>query len=35
MGNELDLLVAGRCVLKKADQNPDLKQDYSSAFELD
>jgi carbamoyltransferase len=35
MGNELDLLVVGRCVLKKAEQNPDLKQDYSSAFELD
>jgi len=35
MGNELDLLVVGRCVLKKAEQNPALKQDYSSAFELD
>jgi carbamoyltransferase len=35
MGNELDLLIVGRCVLKKAEQNPDLKQDYSSAFELD
>jgi len=35
MGNELDLLVAGRCVLRKAEQNPALKQDYSSAFELD
>jgi carbamoyltransferase len=35
MGNELDLLVVGRCVMKKAEQNPDLKQDYSSAFELD
>jgi len=35
MGNELDLLVVGNCVLRKADQNPALKQDYSSAFELD
>ena len=35
MGNELDLLVVGRCVLKKTGQNPDLRQDYSSAFELD
>jgi carbamoyltransferase len=35
MGNELDVLVVGRCVLKKAEQNPALKQDYSSAFELD
>ncbi len=35
MGNELDLLVVGRCVMKKTEQNPDLKQDYSSAFELD
>jgi carbamoyltransferase len=35
MGNELDLLVIGNCVLRKADQDPGLKQDYSSAFELD
>jgi carbamoyltransferase len=35
MGNELDLLAVGRCVMKKAEQNPALKQDYSSAFELD
>src|ERR1700758_5172920 len=35
MGNELDLLVVGRCVLKKGEQDPALKQDYSSAFELD
>jgi hypothetical protein len=35
MGNELNLLVVGRCVLKKAEQNPALRQDYSSAFELD
>jgi carbamoyltransferase len=35
MGSELDLLVAGHCVLRKADQDASLKQDYSSAFELD
>jgi carbamoyltransferase len=35
MGNELDLLVIGNCVLTKAAQDPALKQDYSSAFELD
>jgi carbamoyltransferase len=35
MGNELDLLVIGNCVLRKSDQNPALKQEYSSAFELD
>jgi carbamoyltransferase len=35
MGNELDLLVVGNCVLRKLEQNPALKQDYSSAFELD
>jgi carbamoyltransferase len=35
MGNELDLLVVGNCVMRKTEQNPALKQDYSSAFELD
>jgi carbamoyltransferase len=35
MGNELDLLVVGNCVLRKSEQNAALKQDYSSAFELD
>jgi carbamoyltransferase len=35
MGNELDLLVVGQCVLTKSAQDPALKQDYSSAFELD
>jgi carbamoyltransferase len=35
MGNELDVLVVGNCVLKKSEQNPALKRDYSSAFELD
>jgi carbamoyltransferase len=35
MGNELDLLVVGNCLLRKAEQDASLKQDYSSAFELD
>lgn len=35
MGNELDLLVVGNCVLAKKDQNQALKQDYSQAFDLD
>jgi carbamoyltransferase len=35
MGNELDLLVVGNCVLAKIEQDPSLKEDYSTAFELD
>src|SRR5262249_27511898 len=35
MGSELDLLVVGNCVLIKADQDRSLKQDYSTAFDLD
>jgi carbamoyltransferase len=35
MGNELDLLVVGNCVLQKSEQDPALKQDYSEAFEAD
>ncbi len=35
MGNELDMLVVGRCVLQKNEQDPALKQDYSQAFEAD
>jgi carbamoyltransferase len=35
MGNELDMLVVGNCVLMKSEQDSTLKQDYSSAFELD
>jgi carbamoyltransferase len=35
MGNELDLLVVGNCVLQKAEQDPALKIDYSLAFEAD
>ena len=35
MGTELDLLVVGNCVLRKEQQNADLKLDYKNAFELD
>jgi carbamoyltransferase len=35
MGTELDLLVAGNCVLKKEDQNPALETRYEKGFELD
>ena len=35
MGNELDVLVIGNCVLQKAEQDPALKMDYSLAFEAD
>jgi carbamoyltransferase len=35
MGNELDLLVIGNCILEKAIQDEALKEDYSSAFDLD
>ncbi len=35
MGNELDMLVIGNCVLHKTQQDPRLRLDYSSAFELD
>jgi len=35
MGNELDLLVVGNCVLRKDAQDPALKADYSLAFEAD
>ena len=35
MGNELDLLVVGNCVLRKDEQDAALKVDYSLAFEAD
>jgi carbamoyltransferase len=35
MGNELDLLVAGNCILKKDTQDQTLKRDYRSAFDPD
>jgi carbamoyltransferase len=35
MGTELDYLVIGDCILDKSKQNPNLKIDYTKAFELD
>jgi carbamoyltransferase len=35
MGCEMETLVAGNCVLDKADQDPALKVDYKSKFDLD
>ncbi|MGH8676431.1 MAG: carbamoyltransferase family protein [Burkholderiales bacterium] len=35
MGTELDVLAIGNCYLRKEDQNPALKQNYETAFELD
>ena len=35
MGTELDKLVIGNCYLDKKKQDQNLKQDYSSQFELD
>lgn len=35
MGSEIEVLVCGNCFLKKEDQDPTLKLDYSHAFELD
>ena len=35
MGTEIDVLVAGNCVLKKEEQDSALRQDYKSAFHPD
>ena len=35
MGTELDVLAVENCYLRKHDQNPALKQNYETAFELD
>ena len=35
MGNELDLLVIGNCILRKCEQNADLKNRYNYIFEPD
>jgi carbamoyltransferase len=35
MGNELDVLVAGNCVLQKAEQDPGLRSDYSLLLDSD
>lgn len=35
MGSEIELLVAGNCLLRKEEQDPALKLNYQDAFELD
>jgi carbamoyltransferase len=35
MGTEVEVLVAGNCVLAKERQDPSHRRDYRSAFELD
>jgi carbamoyltransferase len=35
MGTEIEALAVGNCLLRKDAQNPALKRDYKSAFELD
>jgi carbamoyltransferase len=35
MGTELDVLAVGNCYLRKEAQDPALKQNYETAFELD
>ena len=35
MGTELDVLAVGNCYLRKDQQDPALKQNYETAFELD
>jgi carbamoyltransferase len=35
MGTELDVLVVGRCLLKKNNQDPALKLDYKNTFDVD
>jgi len=35
MGTEIEALAVGNCFLRKEDQDPSLKRDYKSAFELD
>lgn len=35
MGSEIEFLIVGNCLLRKPDQDPALKLDYSQAFELD
>jgi len=35
MGNEIELLVVGNCMLRKQEQNPALKIDYKDDFEPD
>jgi carbamoyltransferase len=35
MGTDIEMLVVGNCLLRKEDQSPALRMNYSDAFELD
>jgi carbamoyltransferase len=35
MGTEIETLAVGNCLLRKEDQDPSLKQNYETKFELD
>src|SRR3977135_3079205 len=35
MESQIETLIVGNCFLQKEDQNPGLKLDYESAFDLD
>jgi carbamoyltransferase len=35
MGTGIEMLAVGNCILRKAEQNPALQEDYKDAFELD
>jgi carbamoyltransferase len=35
MGSDIEVLAIGNCLLRKEEQNPALKQDYTEVFELD
>ena len=35
MGNDLDVLVVGNCIMHKAEQDPSLRLDYKNSFDLD
>jgi carbamoyltransferase len=35
MGTEIERLAVGNCWLQKEDQDPRLKQNYETRFELD
>jgi carbamoyltransferase len=35
MGTDIEMLAVGNCLLRKQEQNPSLRRDYRSSFELD
>ena len=35
MGTDIEVLVAGNCLLRKEEQNSSLRMNYSEAFDLD